>query len=110
MRGALASMRDSYGQPEQWCLHEISFHDYVVHAARNAVMSTIMEMLSRMLIESRRETVRMLTDYETSYRAHANVFLQIEKQDADGAAQAMLDHFRMMQARAAQAYPAREST
>jgi GntR family transcriptional regulator, transcriptional repressor for pyruvate dehydrogenase complex len=100
MREALASMRNSFGDPEAWCTHEISFHDSIVRAARNAVMITIMEMLSFMLMESRKDTVRMLTDYPASYDSHEKVFVQIEKKDAEGAALAMADHFRIMQKRA----------
>jgi len=99
MREALTRMRGSFGDPVAWCKFEIDFHDSIVRAARNAVMSTIMEMLSYMLLESRRETVRMLTDYGVSYAAHEKVFLQIEKQDTAAAARAMTEHFEMMQTR-----------
>jgi GntR family transcriptional regulator, transcriptional repressor for pyruvate dehydrogenase complex len=110
MRDALREMKSSYGNPEAWCEHEIQFHDSIVHAARNAVMSTVMEMLSYMLMESRRQTVRMLTDYDTSYDVHEKVFVQIEKQDAEAAARAMTEHFDMMLIRAqhAQMVPADE--
>ncbi|HXN21702.1 MAG TPA: FadR/GntR family transcriptional regulator [Candidatus Dormibacteraeota bacterium] len=100
MREALARMRQSFGNPEKWCEHEIHFHDCIVRAARNAVMSTVMEMLSYMLMESRMETVRLLADYATSYEAHEKVFVQIEKRDARAAARAMTQHFEMMETRA----------
>ncbi len=101
MRETLARMRGAFGNPDLWCVHEMHFHDCIVKAARNAVMSTIMEMLSFMLLESRRETVRTLTDYGKSYTAHHNVFIPIERQDTEGAAQAMIDHFVMMERSAA---------
>src|SRR5262249_17729347 len=101
MRETLASMRGAFDNPDLWCVHEMHFHDCIVKAARNAVMSTIMEMLSFMLRESRRETVRILTDYGKSYTAHHNVFIPIERQDVEGAAQAMIDHFLMMERSAA---------
>jgi GntR family transcriptional regulator, transcriptional repressor for pyruvate dehydrogenase complex len=100
MQRALSRMHESFDNPEQWCTHEIHFHDSIVKAAHNAVMSTIMEMLSRMLLESRRETVRMLKDYPLSYRSHENVYVEIEKQDAEAAARAMVEHFRIMEKRA----------
>jgi GntR family transcriptional repressor for pyruvate dehydrogenase complex len=107
MRNTLARMRAVYGDPDLWCVHEIHFHDCIVRAARNAVMSTVMEMLSFMLLESRRETVRMVTDYSASYDAHQKVFIEIEKQDSEAAAQAMVDHFRMMERSAAAARASR---
>jgi GntR family transcriptional regulator, transcriptional repressor for pyruvate dehydrogenase complex len=97
MRNALTRMRDSFGDPEAWCCHEIGFHNCIVKAARNAVMSTIMEMLSFMLMESRKQTVRMLTDYPRSYEAHDKVFREIERKDPESAGRAMTEHFRMMQ-------------
>lgn len=100
MQAALASMRQSFNNPEKWCLDETRFHDCIVRAARNAVMITLMEMLSRMLMESRKETVRMLTDYALSYKSHEDVFKEIVKQDSEGAVRAMLEHFRIMQKRA----------
>lgn len=99
MRNTLARMRESFGNPDSWCVHEIHFHSCILNAARNAVMSTVMEMLSFMLLESRRETVRLLTDYGSSYAAHEKVFIEIEKQDSEAAGLAMVEHFRMMEGR-----------
>lgn len=100
MRDALERMHESMGNPDPWCVHEIEFHNCIVRAARNAVMSTVMEMLSFMLLESRRQTVRMLKTYPTSYKAHYDVFVEIERRDAAAAAIAMSNHFRMMESRA----------
>jgi GntR family transcriptional repressor for pyruvate dehydrogenase complex len=100
LRRTLARMQAAMGVPQEWCLHEVHFHDCIVKAARNAVMATIMEMLSRMLIESRKETVRLLDDYPASYRSHEAVFLEIEAQHPEGAALAMHEHFVIMEARA----------
>jgi len=110
MRDALAEMRESFSNPDEWCRREIHFHDCIVLAARNAVMTTVMEMLSRMLMQSRRETVRMLTDYAASYRSHEDVFVEIEKQDAEAAARAMTNHFRIMQKRAEECQMVRTSS
>lgn len=103
MRDTLARMHASFENPDVWCVHEIHFHECIVRSARNAVMSAVMEMLSLMLLESRRETVRMLKDYPSSYDAHYKVFIEIEKQNPEGAARAMVDHFRMMERRALEA-------
>lgn len=100
MRNVLSVMKASMGSPEQWCLHEMHFHECIVHAACNTVMTTIMEMLSHLLIESRRETVRLLTSYDESYRSHEVVFIEIKKQNPLGAAKAMEKHFAIMEARA----------
>jgi GntR family transcriptional repressor for pyruvate dehydrogenase complex len=100
MREALAKMKESMGQADEWCIHELRFHECIVEAARNAVMATFMEMLSRLLIESRHRTIQMLRDYSKSYQAHDKVFVAIESQDSEAASQAMMDHFTFMEERA----------
>lgn len=44
-----ATMMGSMGTPAQWIQHEMRFHECIVQAAKNEVMTTVMEMLSRML-------------------------------------------------------------
>jgi len=65
-------------------------------------MATIIEMLSQMLMQSRKETVRLLSDYPSSYRSHENIYVEIEKQDSAAAATAMMEHFALMEMRARQ--------
>lgn len=103
MRRALAGMNAAKGSPDQYCEHGLRFHNCIAQASKNAVMISIIEMLSDMLVQSRRESVRLLTDYEGSYRGHEQIFLQIEKGDAKGAADAITEHFRSMEDRASTA-------
>lgn len=102
LRAALAAMQASAGIPDQWCESDIRFHTCIVEAAKNAVMASIFEMLSHLLIQSRKDTVRLLTDYEASFQSHKRVFEQIERQNPSGAREAMVDHFRAMESRAMQ--------
>lgn len=97
MREALAGMKRSAGMPDQWCEHELRFHAHVVEAAKNSVMASIVEMLSHLLVQSRKDTVRRLVDYDGSYRTHERVFEAIERADTAGASQAMVEHFEFMQ-------------
>jgi DNA-binding FadR family transcriptional regulator len=59
-------------------------------------------MLSQMLTASRKETVRLLSDYPSSYRSHENIYVEIEKQDPAAAGRMMLEHFALMEMRARQ--------
>jgi len=92
MRAALKAMQAAMGNPEIWCKHEIRFHEAIVQAAQNSVMATIMEMLSHLLLESRKQTVLLLNDYPQSYRLHANVFQAIEARDRARATAAIIEH------------------
>jgi GntR family transcriptional repressor for pyruvate dehydrogenase complex len=94
---SLAEMKKVMGDPEAWCQAEPEFHSCIVRAARNGVMTTIIEMLSQMLMESRKETVRLLTDYTSSYRSHENIYLEIAKQDSAAAARMMMEHFALVE-------------
>ena len=84
------------GDPEAWCRDEPIFHSCIVQAARNGVMATMIEMLSQMLLESRKETVQLLTSYGSSYRSHENIYLEIEKKDPAAAARMMIEHFSLI--------------
>ncbi len=102
MRTSLREMEKAMGDPDAWCRAEPQFHHCIVQAARNGVMATIIEMLSQMLTASRKETVRLLTDYPSSYRSHENIYVEIEKQDPEAAGRMMLEHFTLMEIRARQ--------
>lgn len=102
MRNALRDMKSAMGDPEAWCATEPLFHSCVVQAARNGVMATMIEMLSQMLMESRKETVRLLTDYTSSFLSHENIYVEIEKRDSARAAQMMMDHFSLIKMRGMQ--------
>ena len=97
MRRSLAEMKKVMGDPEAWCQAEPEFHICIVRAARNGVMATMIEMLSQMLMESRKETVRLLTDYASSYRSHENIYSEIAKQDPAAAARMMMEHFALVE-------------
>lgn len=96
MQAALDAMSAAKGNPELWCKHEIRFHTAIVQAARNSVMATIMEMLSHLLLESRKQTVRLLNHYSLSYRLHEKVFLAIKDGDPARATTAMVEHFQVL--------------
>ncbi len=105
MRQALQQMQRAQGNPEEWCRTEPQFHACIVKAARNGVMATVIEMLSQMLIESRKETVRLLSDYKVSYDSHEAIYIEIERGDPDAAAKRMIDHFTLIEKRAKERMP-----
>jgi len=102
MRQALQRMQKAMGDPDEWCRTEPQFHICIVQAARNGVMATMIEMLSQMLMESRKETVRLLSEYTTSYQSHENIYVEIEKRDPDAASKRMIEHFELIELRARQ--------
>jgi GntR family transcriptional repressor for pyruvate dehydrogenase complex len=103
MRDALAGMLLSKSMSDEYCDSGLRFHNAIATASKNAVMITIIEMLSGMLVQGRRESVRLLNDYDASYLEHEQIFLEIEKQNAKAAGVAMMKHFRSIEARVRQA-------
>lgn len=99
LRRALREMEKTMGDPDAWCRTEPEFHLCIVRAARNGVMTTVMEMLSQMLLESRKETVRLLSDYSSSYLSHEKIYVEIEKQDSAAARRTMMEHFALIEMR-----------
>lgn len=100
MYTSLAGMRISQGNPDRYCEYGLHLHTAIAQASRNKVLISIIEMLSGLLMESRRQSVCLLVDYEDSYRDHERIVLCIERKDATGASLAMTQHFRSMEDRA----------
>lgn len=103
MRNALTSMIAAKDLSDQYCESGLRFHNCIAVASKNAVMISIIEMLAGMLMQGRRESVRLLVDYDGSYLEHEQIFLQIEKGDPKGASIAMIEHFRSIEDRRCQA-------
>lgn len=102
IRRALQKMQSAKGDAEEWCRTEPQFHICIVQAARNGVMATMIEMLSQMLMEGRKETVRLLSEYDTSYQSHENIYIEIEKRDPEAASRRMIEHFELIELRSRQ--------
>jgi GntR family transcriptional repressor for pyruvate dehydrogenase complex len=100
MYTALAGMKISKGHPDRYCEYGLQLHTGIAQASKNSVLISIVEMLSGLLMESRKQSVCLLVNYEDSYMDHQRIVLCIERKDATGASLAMTQHFRSMETRA----------
>src|SRR6266536_1365655 len=85
--------------PQLFLVHDITFHRSVAAASGNPIVASLVEMVSALYYERRRETAtrasaRNLRDAAT---AHRSIYQAIRSRDADAARRAMNDH--LMQAR-----------
>ena len=90
MESALRGMRAHFNGKEEWIKYEIEFHQAIIEAAQNVVLGTVMDKLYRLLHESRKRTVELLTDYDGSYQAHCLIYRQIKGTNPAKARQAMV--------------------
>jgi GntR family transcriptional repressor for pyruvate dehydrogenase complex len=88
--GLFAAMND----PQGFLVHDIKFHQAVATASGNPIVASLVEMVSELYYERRRQTAERATDRNLRDAAemHQRVYRAIRAQDARGARRAMNDH------------------
>lgn len=71
---------------------DLAFHDAIMAAAGNPVISALFDPIATLLRDSRRQTSRDQVAREHALAAHERILAAIERQDPVGAARAMRDH------------------
>ncbi len=90
--GLFASLDD----PHVFLVHDISFHRGVAAASHNPVIASIVEMVSALYYERRRDTVQRASDRDLRDAAHAHrrIYLAIKAREVEEARLAMSEHLR----------------
>ena len=88
--GMFASMED----PGLFLVHDINFHRTVAAASGNPIVASLVEMVSALYYESRRETAARASDRDMRDAAemHRRIYQAIRAHDAGTARQMMHDH------------------
>src|SRR5499427_11068436 len=97
--GLYASMHD----PQRFLVHDINFHRQVAAASGNPIIAAVVEMVSALYYEQRRETAEQASDRDLrdAADAHREIYQAIRAHDAEAARRAMNEH--LLRARAYQA-------
>lgn len=97
--GMFAAMQD----PQLFLVHDINFHRAVAGASGNPIVASLVEMVSALYYESRRETAARASDRDLRDAAemHRRIYQAIRAQDSEAARQTM--HAHLVQASAHQA-------
>jgi GntR family transcriptional repressor for pyruvate dehydrogenase complex len=97
--GMFASMQD----PRIFLVHDINFHRAVAAASGNPIIGSLVEMVSALYYELRRDTAERASDRDLRDAAemHRRIYQAIRTHDVDTARRAMHDH--LVQASAHQA-------
>jgi GntR family transcriptional regulator, transcriptional repressor for pyruvate dehydrogenase complex len=99
----VAGMFASMNEPRVFLVHDINFHRAVAAASGNPIVASIVEMVSALYYERRRDTATRASDRDLRDAAdmHRRIYQAIRGRDADAARQAM--HTHLVQASAHQA-------
>ena len=92
--GLFASLHD----PRVFLVHDINFHRSVAAASGNPIVASLVEMVSALYYERRRDTAARASqrDQRDAAEAHRRIYQAIRARDADAARQAM--HAHLLQA------------
>jgi GntR family transcriptional regulator, transcriptional repressor for pyruvate dehydrogenase complex len=101
----IAEMYANLNDPQQYLVHDICFHRAVAAASNNPTLVTLVEMVSAVMYERRRETIERAHDFSESLELHQLVYRAIRSRQPEEARAAMREHI----IRAQQAFALEES-
>jgi len=90
----VASLFASMQAPQVFLVHDINFHRGVATASGNPIVASLVEMVSALYYERRRETAIRASerDLRDAAEMHRRIYQAIRAKDADTARRAMHDH------------------
>jgi GntR family transcriptional repressor for pyruvate dehydrogenase complex len=105
MAEELTNMFASLTNPQQYLIHDIRFHRAVAAASGNRILATLVEMVSAVMYDRRRETIERAHDFRQSVEMHQRIYRSIRARKPDEARAAMHEHIALAQ----QAYATEET-
>ena len=90
MAGMFAALDD----PQAFLVHDIKFHRAIARAARNPILSSLIEMVSAMFYERRRRNVGAPRDLREAAEMHRLIYQALRDRDPAAAQAAMSEHLR----------------
>jgi GntR family transcriptional repressor for pyruvate dehydrogenase complex len=106
MAEEVANLFAAMDDPQKFLVHDIDFHRSVAAASRNPIIAAVVEMISSLYYERRRETAARATqrNLHDAAEMHRRVYQAIKAGNADAARAAMNEH--LMQSSSYQALEA----
>ena len=102
MSEEIAGMFATLDEPEQFLVHDMNFHQTVAAASGNRILTSLMNMIAKILFEARSKTVKRATDLKESAEMHRNIYRAIRERNAEAASRTMRDHLLLAQKAQAQ--------
>jgi GntR family transcriptional repressor for pyruvate dehydrogenase complex len=91
----VTSMFASLEDPQTFLVHDIRFHRALAAAAGNPILAAVMEMVSGIFYETRRQNVDRATDLREAAEMHRRIYNAVRLHDAPGARAAMDEHLAL---------------
>jgi len=90
----VASLFATMHDPSHFLVHDIDFHRTVAAASGNPIVSSLVEMVSALYYDRRRQTARQASDRDLrdAAEAHRRIYRAIRARDPASARRAMSDH------------------
>lgn len=98
MAEEIAGMFANLDEPEKFLVHDMRFHQTVAAASGNRILTSLMNMIAKILFEYQSETVKSAKDLKESAEMHRNIYRAIRERNIDAARQTMHDHLVQTQA------------
>jgi GntR family transcriptional repressor for pyruvate dehydrogenase complex len=92
MAEEIAEMFGALGDPQLFLVHDVAFHRAVASASGNPTLATLVEMVSAILYQRRRDTIERAHDFKGALELHRRIYRAIRSRNADEAREAMRDH------------------
>src|SRR5215470_7024259 len=92
MAEEIAEMFAALKDPQQFLVHDIAFHRAVASASGNPTLATLVEMVSAILYERRRDTIARAHDFNEALELHRAIYRAIRARKPDEARAAMSEH------------------
>jgi GntR family transcriptional regulator, transcriptional repressor for pyruvate dehydrogenase complex len=84
----------SLDAPSAFLDHDIRFHQAVAAASDNPILGSLVEMVSKMFYELRRESIGVAKDMKLAAEEHRLIYQAIRARDVERAREAMASHLR----------------
>jgi GntR family transcriptional repressor for pyruvate dehydrogenase complex len=97
MSEEISEMFASLNDPRQFLLHDLAFHRALASASGNPTLATLVEMVSTVLYERRRETIARAHDFNEAVEWHRRIYRAIRAKKPEEAREAMREHIMRAQ-------------
>jgi GntR family transcriptional regulator, transcriptional repressor for pyruvate dehydrogenase complex len=92
MRAEIAGMADALRHPQRYLLHDMGFHRMVAKASNNPILAALVELISTILYQQRKQTVARALDLAPSLAMHRRIYRAIAAGNPARARDAMNQH------------------
>ncbi|HMI87757.1 MAG TPA: FadR/GntR family transcriptional regulator [Polyangiaceae bacterium] len=97
MHEEIAGMASALHNPQQYLVHDMSFHRMVASASSNPILAALVELTATILYQHRRQTVAGARDFAPSLAMHRRIYRAIASGDPARAREAMNRHLDQTQ-------------